>query len=440
MVASSLAVVLLTTGAVDDGDCSQTSVGLRPISDLGTATYLGAQGGLYPGGTNTIPPEHLSAGRQFTERVQPLDPSGQPDPGGRIVLLSIGISNASREFQRFSQLAISDPLRRGAVLPVNGAQGGATARVWADPAAPAWSAVDRRLGNAGVTRAQVQVVWLKATNEGGGRWPRWAQAVSTDLASVARNLRDRFPNLLLVYLSSRTYGGYSTTPLSPEPAAYQSGFAVKWLIEQQISGDPQLNFDPSTGPVEAPWLAWGPYLWADGLRPRSDGLIWECSDFEADGHVTAAGEKKVAQLLLSFLHDDSTARSWYLPDGDPAGSADLSLAIDDAPDPAAPGSRVTYTLTVRNAGGAEARSVAVEASVPNGTTVVATDGGQYDAAAAEVTWQIAQLQAGQASSRKLVLQLSRGTMGTVVVRSSVTSQTGDPDPSDNGGEEPTTVA
>jgi uncharacterized repeat protein (TIGR01451 family) len=438
---SSLAVVLFATGAVDDADCSQTSVGLRPINDLGTASYLGAQGGLYPGGANAIPPAHLSAGQQLADRVEPLGPSGQPDPGGRIVLLSIGISNASQEFQRFSHLAASDPLRRSAVLPVNGAQGGATARMWADPTHQAWDLVDERLSAAGVTRAQVQVVWLKATNQGSGEWPRWTEVLKRDLGNVARILRDRFPNLLLVYLSSRAYGGYSTAPLSPEPAAYQSGFAVKWLIQDQISGDPQLNFDPSAGPVEAPWLAWGPYLWADGLRPRSDGLIWVCSDFEADGtHASAAGEEKVAEFLLSFLHDDFTARSWYLPDIDPTGSANLSLAIDDAPDPADPGSRVTYTLTVRNAGRGEATSVAVKASVPSGTKVVATDGGQYDGTAAEVTWQIAELEAGQASSRKLVVQLSRRAMGSVVVRGSVTSRTGDPDPSDNAWEEPTAVA
>src|ERR671936_402607 len=49
-------------------------------------------------------------------------------------------------------------------------------------------------------------------------------------AAIVAILRARYPNLKLVYVSSRTYGGYATTPLNPEPYAYDSGFAVKWLV------------------------------------------------------------------------------------------------------------------------------------------------------------------------------------------------------------------
>lgn len=37
-------------------------------------------------------------------------------------------------------------------------------------------------------------------------------------------------------MSSRTYGGYATTELNPEPYAYQSGFSVKWLVQDQLEG------------------------------------------------------------------------------------------------------------------------------------------------------------------------------------------------------------
>ncbi len=112
---------------------------------------------------------------------------------------------------------------------------------------------------------------------------------------MLRNLHDRYPNLTLAYLSSRIYAGYASTTLNPEPYAYEGGFSVKWLIADQLAGDAALNFDPASGVVEAPWAAWGPYLWADGLSPRSDGLTWGCSELSSDGtHPSASGQAKVA--------------------------------------------------------------------------------------------------------------------------------------------------
>ena len=146
--------------------------------------------------------------------------------------------------------------------------------------------------------------------------PKHAQDLQGWLAAVANNLHDTFPNLKLAYYSSRTYGGYAQglSLTNPEPYAYESGFSVQWLMTAQIGGDASLNFDPQKGAVRAPWLSWGPYLWADGMNPRCDGLIWECSDFnDADGtHLTPQGRAKVVKLMLDFLKTDGTARQWYL--------------------------------------------------------------------------------------------------------------------------------
>jgi hypothetical protein len=92
--------------------------------------------------------------------------------------------------------------------------------------------------------------------------------------------------------------------LSPEPIAYESAFAVKWLIEERIK-----NPSPDRS---IPWVSWGPYLWADGLTPRSDGLIWERSDFETDGvHMSPQGALKVATILLEFFQKDTAAKRWF---------------------------------------------------------------------------------------------------------------------------------
>ncbi|HEX2699658.1 MAG TPA: hypothetical protein VHM89_05565 [Acidimicrobiales bacterium] len=291
-----------------------------PLTDLGTRTYRDTQGGLYPGGANVRPPAHEALGARLATTVAPLNPAGKPDPEGRYVLLSIGMSNASFEFRALETLTTPDPDRDAHLVVVDGAQGSADASKWANPTNAAWGEVDNRLATAGVTRGQVAVAWVKlAEAEPTGAWPDSALELEANLERVARNLRVRYPNLRLAYFSSRTYGGYATTKLSPEPYAYESGFSVKLRVQKQLDRDPELNPDPLLGPVVAPWIAWGPYLWADGLRPRGDGLTWACTDFAEDGTNPAVpGRQKVAALLLNFFKTDSTARQWYLATPGPA--------------------------------------------------------------------------------------------------------------------------
>jgi hypothetical protein len=295
----------------------RASTGLVPLTDLVTGTYLGKPGGLYPG-SNSRPPAHEEAGLKIAATVRPLDAKGEPADDGKIVLLALGMSNTTQEFSRFKPRADSDPAKNPKLVIVDGAQGGMTADIIARPESPRgrqfWQTVEDRLARAGVTPRQVQVVWLKeAIAVPSGEFPRHPRLLEEELAQDVRVARERFPNLKLAYLSSRIYAGYAVTPLNPEPFAYESGFAVKWLIERQIEGAPDLNFDPARGPVKAPWLAWGPYLWADGTRPRSDGLTYDQSDLALDGtHPAPSGREKVARLLLDFFKTDATARPWFL--------------------------------------------------------------------------------------------------------------------------------
>ncbi|WP_420628822.1 hypothetical protein [Candidatus Leptofilum sp.] len=296
--------------------CSQTSVGLVPLTDLGTNLYMGQQGGLYPNGQNAPPAAHLAAGLAQAQAIQPLAADGSPDPAGKIGFISVGMSNTALEFNSFLRLANDDPAKNDAVVIVNGAQGGWTSNKLAEnPDAEYWQVLDQRLTDNGLTPAQVQVVWLKQARGGikNEPFPQEPQILQAQLQSIIQIVQIRYPNVKIVYLSSRIYGGYATGPLNPEPIAYHSGFAVKWLIEAQINGEPQLNYDAALGTVAAPWLAWGPYLWADGLTPRSDGLTWPCSDFADDGtHPGDPARDKVARTLLDFFKTDETAMVWFL--------------------------------------------------------------------------------------------------------------------------------
>lgn len=310
-----LVFVLSTTVGATAQMCSMTSVGKTPLTDLGTGTYMGMTGGLYPGGSNVRPAAHEAAGLAQAALIVPRDATGAVDyPFGKIVFLSLGMSNTTQEFSTFMPIAAADPNKASRVLLVDGAQGGQDAVDISDPSAAFWTNVDTRLATAGVTANQVQAVWLKEAIAGAsGSFVAHANLLKGYLKTICQIALSRYPNLKQIFLSSRIYGGYATTMTNPEPYAYEGGFAVKWLIEDQIAGDPGLNYGAVTGPITAPWLSWGPYLWADGTTPRSDGLVWNCSDYVADGtHPGTTGRQKVAAMLNTFMTTDTATTPWYL--------------------------------------------------------------------------------------------------------------------------------
>jgi hypothetical protein len=290
------------------------TTGLVPLTDLGAGTYAGFTGGLYPGSANTPPAAHLAAALARAGQIVPRDASGNPSASGWVGMIAIGMSNTTHEFGAFERNADADTTRNARVVILDTGLGGQTATTIANPHAGYWTTLAQRLAAMGLTAAQVQVAWLKeAEAQPPNNFPLHAQALRDTLKVVARNLHDKFPNLQICYVSSRIYGGYTAQgTLNPEPQAYESGFSVKWLIEDQINGDPGLNHDPNAGVVRAPLLFWGPYLWADGMNPRSDGLTWLPFDLESDRvHPSAAGEQKVAGLLADFFAADPTAAPWW---------------------------------------------------------------------------------------------------------------------------------
>ena len=345
-----------------------------PLIDMTPSqTYMGYQGGLYPSGSQMMPMLHDTSGQNAASQILPRATDGSVDmQNGKIVFLSMGMSHVWYEFGQYF-VPITIPANQAALNPkmevVNGGQLGVTACYWTvtsgvlhncDPPDP----VNPPCGNVlinpydqvlncflkplGLSENQVQAVWLKQADRdpGPNNWASLCDVATpgcvnddqhTDAVRLeqlmAENLRAakiRYPNLKQVFVSSRSYAGYATTTLNPEPYAYESSFAVKWLVQAQITQEQNPGtIDPVAGdlsfnPGPAPWIAWGPYLWANGTTPNSQGTFWcngqagpPCNgemDFRPDDHThpTPAGQAKVANLLFNFFNT-STLTPWFRP-------------------------------------------------------------------------------------------------------------------------------
>jgi hypothetical protein len=296
-----------------------TSTPITALTDLGTGTYQGEEGGLYASGSNVRPSDHDSDGVAIAEGIQALDSNGNPNPSGKYVLLAVGESTAQNEFNRFLPVANADPTKNPNLVIVNGAQGGGTPANFKTSSSAYWATVTNDyLPQNNVTAKQVVAAWIEDTDGiATGSFPTDMTTMQGEYESMMQTMLTLFPNLKLVYFSSRVYGGYSNgvgSPDNPEPYAYEAGFAVKNAIQDQLNGKSSLNYDPTKGAVVAPWMSWGPYYWANGMLGRNDGIEWDCEDFSPDGtHPSSTfGQLKVGTALLDFLKTDDTTTPWYL--------------------------------------------------------------------------------------------------------------------------------
>lgn len=305
--------------------------------------YLGQLSGLLYDGSNSLPSIQDSAGLTAASEIQPLDTNGNPDPNGKIVLISIGVSATSDEWCDASsslsctsysftgQALASNSVNHTTLAIANGATSGANATVWACPFgncpvnSPYTNQYDRVRDNVlaplGLTEAQVQVVWLQEATPS----PTWSPSLTSPSADAyrfeywlgqdLRALKMRWPNVKEVFISSRIYAGFATTFQNPEPYAYEYGFGVKALINAQIVQRETGAIDPLAGDMltAVPWVAWGPYLWGSDSSnpPGSTALTWTIDDFTSDGtHPNTNGVTKVGTTLLNFFLN-SPYTAWF---------------------------------------------------------------------------------------------------------------------------------
>lgn len=271
-----------------------------PLNDLGPAPYAyGYIGGLYDNGTNFDPADHLAIGLRRAATIK--------NPA----FVAVGFGETRRIFDAFIGMTRNDPRVNRDVTFVNAACDGCDASMWISPA--------------GAGNKDVQVAWVQMVTDTPFHPlpPQDSDAyrLKGSIAAALRALKSRYPNLQIAYLSSRVYGGYATTNWNPEPYAYESALSVRWVVMGQISWERTgALWDTRIGNINdetnaAPWVAWGPYLWANGTAPRSDGLTWQRDDFEGDGEtLSPKGAQKGAQLLLQFLLNEPTA-AWFRNEG-----------------------------------------------------------------------------------------------------------------------------
>ena len=288
---------------------------LPPLTDFGSGSYQGVKGGLYPNGENVRPPTHHEAGLAIAQSIKPLDRNGEVDEkSGKIVWLSIGMSNTTQETGRFLELMKTYPDKNPQLELVDGAFGGQAIDQINSTHAPYWNnIVQQRLEPKKLTPEQVQIVWFKLAESKptDTTFLAYTHELKEKYLSAMQILKKKFPNVKMAYLSSRIYGGYAKTGLNPEPFAWYTGWANKLLIEDQINGDPRLAYTGNDAKV--PWLSWGPYLWANGTTPNAQDISWIESDMRDDGtHPGSDGRQKVAEALRKFFSTDETAVLWFL--------------------------------------------------------------------------------------------------------------------------------
>jgi hypothetical protein len=329
--------------------CSIIST-LPPLVDLGPGqTYDGYEGGLYPGGSNVRPAPHTAAGQRIAQTIVPLDANGNYDPHGKIVFLPVGTSPNNVLWNGYGTppgnpdydnsikgRALADPATNPQLVLPDMILGGLP---WGDTRDPDdifyTFHIASQLAAQGLTRHQVQIAWVYPFSYDGltnglqnWSWPDSAVSYRDSWKATIRALKRVYPNLKIAYLGTKHHPYRNDS--AGDPAAHDSAWSVKWAIEDQINGDPSLNYDPAKGPVVAPWIAWGPYYWAVADTPRAyDGFLWTCSDVMQTvnqfgqtispdfTHPSASGIYKQATLLLNQMKTDPTATPWFLRSGAP---------------------------------------------------------------------------------------------------------------------------
>lgn len=287
-----------------------------PINDLGTGTFNGYVGGLYPEGLNNATGIYATDLLKTCRNIAPLDTFGNPSvTNGNIEFISLGWSIGGQNMKVLKQKTAGNPLTNPKLFLQNFSLGAEQARLnnIMNSDAPYWNHVAKKLKDLNTSFRQVQVIYLDTEDSSKViGFPGRPLLVKNDLENCFRTLQQKFPNVKLVYLVGRTttYGKNHVHDFNAEPNPYYFGWAVKWAIEDQINGVQGTEYK---GPHKvSPIITWGFYEWATSTPRTTDGFKWTEDLMNDDGlHPNDIGHDTLMTRFQNFLLTDRFAKQWY---------------------------------------------------------------------------------------------------------------------------------
>ena len=302
-------LLLFFSTAVFPQDCSQASTAFIPVADLGNQMFNGFRGGKYPG-SNAIPQKHFLQGEKESEKITALDKNGMTDSTGSIGFLVLGYSTAAMTGRYFRYITQQEKINP-AVKILIGAQGGLDINSMLEQGGKYYLTIDSILEKENMSNLQVQVIWLSSgdIHSFSEPFPQQCETQVEKYRTALAILKNKFPNLHVVFLSDRPYAGYIGTEGPQdlkEPSGYYNSWTIKWLIEKQITLEKGFTYD------DLPFIDWGPTLWTNGEKGNSSGYRWNCDDAGKGGiHASAKGRAKEACKLYLFFTSHPYCTKWF---------------------------------------------------------------------------------------------------------------------------------
>lgn len=231
---------------------------------------------------------------------------------GKIGVICIGMSTLNSIAGRLVSKYHEDAERHSSVTLVNGGISGKVSRFWSDPDDNCWTTLADRIAAAGLTTAQIQMVWVMMTNSYPATYGVMTQA---QLLAIFSNLKSKYAALQVGWMSSHPYTGYSTDDRVPEPTAY----------------DDSLLMAGNVGHGSMPFWVDFYDVWCDGTtanaRTSKVGTAessyaafgWLCEDVSTDGvHPGSSGRTKIQRSIQERWRIDPVAVAFWEGGGEPS--------------------------------------------------------------------------------------------------------------------------